>query len=231
MSYIRNNLKDVKNIIKKAALKSNRNPEEIALVAVTKTVGPNEINEAIKAGVKIIGENRVQEMLQKIDKVDKNVSWHMIGHLQTNKVKYALKHFDLIHSLDRYSLAKEINKRAQKEGKIQDTLLQLNITGEKTKYGLKPDEVEDFINGIGQFSFLRLKGLMTIMPYVANTEELRPYFREMKRIFDHLQKANLPKNVEMKYLSMGMTNDFEIAVEEGSNMVRIGTGIFGERNY
>ncbi|WP_242863236.1 YggS family pyridoxal phosphate-dependent enzyme [Caloranaerobacter ferrireducens] len=216
--------------IEEAALKTGRSLEDITLIAVTKTVDVDVMNEAIKLGINNIGESRVQEILRKYDLIKDSPIWHMIGHLQTNKVKYIIDKIDLIHSLDRLSLAQELHKRAEQHNIFVNALIQVNIAEEETKYGLYGDEVIPFVEEIIKYPKIKIKGLMTIAPYTENPEEVRYVFRQLKGLSEELKKRGYP-NVEMKYLSMGMTNDYKIAIEEGSNMVRIGTGIFGERNY
>ena len=226
MEIIKNNLEIINEKIKKAALKASRNPEEIKLVAVTKTATIEQIEEAISAGVEIIGENKVQEAKEKYQILTPDIEWHLVGHLQTNKVKYAIEIFDLIHSVDGIKLAKEIDRRSLQFGMITNVLVEVNISGEETKYGIKPEEVEPFLKEISEFSRIRVRGLMTIAPIVEDKEEVRPYFRKLRELSKEIKKKNI-KNVRMDYLSMGMTEDFEVAVEEGANIVRIGRGIFG----
>ncbi len=226
MEIIKNNLEIINEKIKKAALKANRNPQEIKLVAVTKTATIEQIKEAISAGVKIIGENKVQEAKEKYQILSADIEWHLVGHLQTNKVKYAVEIFDLIHSVDSIKLAKEIDRRSLQFGMITNVLVEVNVSGEETKYGIKPEEVEPFLKEISEFSRTRVRGLMTIAPIAEDKEEVRPYFRKLRELFKEIKSKNI-KNVKMDYLSMGMTEDFEVAVEEGANMVRIGRGIFG----
>ena len=228
METIKNNLEIINGKIKKAALKANRNPEEIKLVAVTKTATIEQIKEAISAGVKIIGENKVQEAKEKYQILSADIEWHLVGHLQTNKAKYAVEIFDCTHSVDSIKLAQEINKRSFQFGKIMDVLVEVNVSGEETKYGIKPEEVEPFIKKISEFPRIRVRGLMTIVPIVEDKEEVRPYFRKLRELSEKIKSKNI-ENVKMDYLSMGMTEDFEIAIEEGANMVRIGRGIFGFR--
>lgn len=223
MEIIKNNLEIINEKIKKAALKVNRNPEGIKLVAVTKTATMEQIKEAISAGVKIIGENKVQEAKEKYQILTADIEWHLVGHLQTNKVKYAIEIFDLIHSVDSIKLAKEIDRRSLQFGMITNALVEVNVSGEETKYGIKPEEVESFLKEISEFSRIRVKGLMTIAPIAEDKEEVRPYFRKLRKLFEKIKI----KNIKMDYLSMGMTEDFEVAIEEGANMVRIGRGIFG----
>ena len=226
MEIIKNNIRIIKEKIKKAALKTNRNPEKIKLVAVTKTVTIEQIKEAINAGIKIIGENKVHEAKEKYRILTAETEWHLVGHLQTNKVKYAVEIFDLIHSVDSVKLAKEINKRSLQFGKISNVLIEVNVSGEDTKYGIKPEEAELFIKIISEFPRISVRGLMTIAPMVKDKEETRPYFGKLRELSEEIKSKNI-RNVKMDYLSMGMTEDFEIAIEEGANMVRIGRGIFG----
>jgi len=226
METIKNNLEIINKKIKKAALKVNRNPEEIKLVAVTKTATTEQIEEAINAGVKIIGENRVQDAKKKYQIFTADVEWHLIGHLQTNKAKYAVEIFNCIHSVDSIKLTQEIDKRSLQFGKIMDVLVEVNVSGEETKYGIKSEEVETFLKEISEFPRIRIRGLMTIAPIVEDKEEVRPYFRKLRELSEKIKSKNI-ENIKMDYLSMGMTEDFEIAIEEGANMVRIGRGIFG----
>lgn len=230
MSFVKENIASIKSRIKNAAEKSGRNFEDISLVAVTKTISPEIIQEAVNAGITFLGENKVQEARDKIDKIKGDVEWHLIGHLQRNKVKMALELFSLIQSVDSFALAEEIQKRAQQMQKSIDILVQVNIGLEKTKYGINPANTENFIESIASFENLNIKGLMAIAPFKENPEDVRPYFRQMQSIFESIKQKS-PKNVEMQYLSMGMSNDFEVAIEEGSNMIRVGTAIFGARNY
>jgi pyridoxal phosphate enzyme (YggS family) len=226
MGTVKDNLETINKKIKEAALKVNRDPQEIKLVAVTKTATLEQIKEAINEGVKIIGENKVQEATEKYQVLTTEVKWHLIGHLQTNKVKYAVEIFDLIHSVDSIKLAKEIDKRSVQFKKTIDILIEVNISGEETKYGYNPEKVEAFLKEISEFSGIRVRGLMTIAPISKNKEEVRPYFRRLRELSERIRDKNI-KNIKMDYLSMGMTDDFEIAIEEGANMVRIGRGIFG----
>ncbi len=233
MSIIFNNLQNIKRNIADACEKVDRNPNEIKIVAVSKTVDIEKIKEVINYDIDTFGENKVQELTRKYDEINStnnSIKWHMIGHLQTNKVKYIIDKVELIHSLDRIKLAEEINKRALKVNRVIDVLVQVNIGQENSKYGLHPNDVDDFINKIENYKNIRVKGLMAMAPYSSDPEEVRPFFSKMKNIFDKIKEKNI-YNVEMKYLSMGMTNDYKIAIEEGANIVRIGTGIFGSRNY
>ncbi len=212
-----------------AALRSNRRFEEIQLVAVSKTVEPERMIHAIEAGVKILGENRVQEAKRKwllVESYAKSryCEFHLVGHLQTNKAKDAVKLFDLIHSVDSEHLAKELNRRAGESGKIQRILIEVNTSGETTKYGVQPDDLSALINAIRSCRNLRLEGLMTIGPLSGGSEATRVSFRLLRTLRDHFNDEDL----QLK-LSMGMTQDFEIAIEEGADFIRVGTAIFGER--
>ena len=227
---IRENLKAVKEIINNSSLKAGRNPQDIRLVAVTKTVGLPEIIEAVNAGVLILGENRVQEAKEKISNFklqisNSKVEWHLIGSLQKNKTRAAVQLFDLIHSVDSISLAEEINKEAQNTGKKQRVLIQVKLSGEAAKHGVLEKDLTALHAEVTKMKNIKLEGLMTIPPYFENPEMSRPYFMRLREIRDKLSSTayNLPE------LSIGMSNDFEVAIEEGATMVRIGTAIFGER--
>lgn len=226
---IKDNLLYINDRINEAKTKSGRK-DNVELIAVTKTVDVDIIKEAIAAGVTDIGENKVQELEKKIPLLGNSVNYHMIGYLQSNKVKYIINEVKLIHSLDRLSLAKEIDKRAKEHNMVVNTLLQINIAEEETKFGLKSSEVIPFIEEIQKFTNLRIKGLMTIAPFTDDKKLLRNVFKTMVNFKKDITNRKY-ENVSMDYLSMGMTNDYEIAVEEGANLIRIGTGIFGSRNY
>lgn len=230
MLYIKENLDDIQGKILSACEKSGRNPEDIKLIAVTKTVDTEIINESIIKGVSAIGENKVQEITKKFDYIDTSVEWHLIGHLQSNKVKYIIDKVDLIHSVDSVKLATEINKRAKSIDKKMEILVQVNVAKEDSKFGIELKDVKEFVESLSNLENVEVKGLMTIAPFDIEPENVRMYFRELKSLFDKLSKESIP-NVDMKYLSMGMTNDFEIAIEEGANILRIGTGIYGKRDY
>ena len=223
---IKENLEKIAEKIRLRLELAGRNSGDITMVAVTKTVEEDGIREAIACGVRIIGESRVQEAKEKYGKLGNEVIWHLVGHLQTNKAKDAVKIFDLIHSVDSIKLAKEIDRQARKAGKVQKVLIEVNLSGEETKYGLSPEEVIPFLKDISELPNMKVEGLMTMAPFYENPEDCRPYFRRLKELVEKV-KARKIKNVEMKYLSMGMTNDYEVAIEEGSNMVRIGRAIFG----
>lgn len=214
-----------------AARRSGRNPEDITVIAVSKTVDSDRAREAVESGLDNLGENRVQELVKKYEQLtDLKVKWHMIGHLQKNKVKYIIDKAELIHSVENLELAKEINKRAEQLSLNARILIELNIGEEASKFGINEENVFDFVRSMEQFEHIEVLGLMTVAPYSENPEDIRWVFIKMKEIFDKISAMNL-KNSHMKYLSMGMTNDFEIAIEEGSNIVRIGTAIFGARKY
>lgn len=219
----------IRDRIKDAALACGRDPTTVKLVAVSKTVPVDILRQATEAGVRIFGESYVQEALSKMNEIDDPaVSWHFIGHLQSNKAKYVVHGFDLIHSVDSLKLASEINRQAEKLGKIQAILVQVNIAGEPTKSGIDAKNTLSLIEGISQLPHLRIKGLMTLPPFFDQPEKVRPYFRTLSRLKDEIQAAGM-NNVEMAELSMGMSGDFEAAIAEGATMVRIGTALFGER--
>lgn len=209
--------------------RSGRIGEKVHLIAVTKTVEVDRINQALELGLKNIGENRVQELVKKYDIIGNRANYHMIGHLQTNKVRNIIDKVCLIHSLDRLSLAKELNKRAKKQDLIMDVLIQVNVAEEESKYGLKVDEVIPFLEKILKYDNIKVKGLMTIAPFVKDPGEIRWVFRDLRKLSEVISSKGY-EGVKMEFLSMGMTNDYEIAIEEGSNMIRIGTGLFGKRN-
>ena len=205
-------------------------PENVELVAAAKTRSPGEIEEVIRAGVKIIGENYIQEAEKAFEAIGKRVKWHFIGHLQKNKAKKAVKIFDIIETVDSYPLAYEINERCKQIEKIMPILIEINSGREKQKFGVFPEDALDLIQEISPLPQIKIMGLMTMGPRFGNPEDSRPYFIETRKIFDKIKALNLPR-VEMEYLSMGMTNSYKIAIEEKANMVRIGTLIFGKRNY
>ncbi len=228
-SIIESRLKLVKDRIKAVALSSGRDPKTVRLVVVSKTVPADRILAAIKAGVADLGENYVQEAREKIEVLgEEKVSWHFIGHLQSNKAKYAVRLFDMIHSVDSLKLAKELNKRAGAIGKVQKILVQVNISGEATKSGIETEQAVDLVRQIAPLENLDVSGLMTMPPYFNAPDKVRPYFRALKGLQDIIRKEGIA-NVHMTELSMGMTGDFEAAIQEGATLVRIGTAIFGER--
>ena len=211
--------------IERAAQRVGRDPGEIRLVAVSKTVEPFRIKEAIQAGVSILGENYVQEAQKKIEEIVAPVSWHFIGHLQTNKAKYAVRLFDVIHSLDSIPLAEELNRRAEQANRRTKVLIEVNLSMEATKFGIDEERIWDLAKRILQLDYLSLEGLMTMPPYFDSPEMSRPYYIELRKVKERLVKEGIP----IANLSMGMSNDFEIAVEEGATFVRVGTAIFGPR--
>lgn len=213
--------------IKKAAKETGRSLDDITLVAVTKNVNISKIQEAIDSGIKIIGENKVQEAKEKYPLLNRNVEWHFIGHLQTNKVKDAVKIFELIHSIDRLELAAKLNEEAKKQNKIVKGLIQVNTAGEETKFGINKIKLFEFAKSITKFESLSIEGLMMMAPFDKDPNEVRQYFAETKLLFEKLKQERY-SNVQMKWLSMGMSNDFEVAIEEGANMLRIGTALFAE---
>ena len=226
---MREKLDQIKQRIRQAAEACGRDAESVRLVAVSKTVEPEIVREALAAGVTILGENYVQEARAKFNAlVQYPVSWHFIGHLQSNKAKYAVRLFDLIHSVDSLKLARELDKQAAKVDKIQDILVQVNISGEDSKSGISADDTIDLLSAISHMKNLSVKGLMTMPPYFYQPEKVRPFFGALRRLRDQIKKRGIP-NISMQELSMGMTGDFEVAIQEGATLVRIGTAIFGER--
>ncbi|MGI6308883.1 MAG: YggS family pyridoxal phosphate-dependent enzyme [Dethiobacteria bacterium] len=220
------NLKTVQERLQKAVSKRRVPLDKITLVAVTKTVPVPVIRQAQALGIADFGENRLQEALPKVAALPSGIHWHFIGHLQTNKVKSVLPVFKLIHSLDSIRLARKIQKEGEKTGRKANVLLQVNIGLEQSKFGFQPEEVEDALEELAGYSNLKVMGLMAIAPFLADPEEVRPYFRRLYGLF---KKIEIP-GIMMKYLSMGMSNDFEVAVEEGANMIRLGSILFGERS-
>ncbi len=230
MNGIKKNIEFINGEISKTLNSCNRD-DDVILIAVSKTVDVEQMDEALDSGIENFGENKVQEVERKYANISKKAVWHLIGSLQTNKVKYIIETVDLIHSLDRISLAKEIDKKAKENELIMNCLIQVNISLEDSKHGLLLEDVENFIKQVSSdYKNIKILGLMGMAPFEENPEMTRPYFKKLKTLFNELSTLSL-ENVEMKYLSMGMTNDYKIAIEEGSNMVRIGTGIFGQRNY
>lgn len=227
---IRTNLHEVEQNILTACEKSGRSRDEITLIAVSKTKPVSLLEEAYEARVRDFGENKVQEMCEKYEVMEKDINWHMIGHLQTNKVKYLIGKTTLIHSVDSYKLACEIEKQAAKHDCVMDILIEVNIAEEETKFGLAEEEVIELVKEISKLPHVRIQGLMTVAPYVVDPEENRPFFRKIKQLSVDIDNQNID-NVNMNILSMGMTGDYMVAIEEGATMVRVGTGIFGERNY
>ncbi len=227
---IKENLAQVRENIQKACSNAERDREEVTLIAVSKTKPVAMLREAYECGCRDFGENKVQELIDKYDQMPKDVRWHMIGHLQRNKVKYIVDKVVLIHSVDSLRLAEEISREAVKKQVEVSILLEINIAGEESKFGVKPEEAENLARDIARLPGIRIKGLMAIAPYVENPEENRQYFALLKQLSVDISAKNID-NVNMNVLSMGMSGDYMVAVEEGAVCVRVGTGIFGERQY
>ena len=227
---IKNKIETVQNKIKNACIKSGRDTDTAHLIAVSKTKPVFMLQQAYDAGIRDFGENKVQEILEKYDQLPDDIRWHMIGHLQRNKVKYIIDKVCLIHSVDSLRLAEEISKEAVKHNLTMPILIELNIAEEDSKFGLTFEECEDMIRQISILPNIQIKGLMTVAPFVENAEENRQYFKVMKQLSVDIMTKNID-NVHMGILSMGMTGDYEVAIEEGATHVRVGTGIFGERDY
>ena len=223
-------LQNVRAEIRKACEKSGRNPEEVTLIAVSKTKPISMIREAMDAGQTIFGENKVQELCTKYEELPKNLEWHLIGHLQRNKVKYIADRAALIHSVDSLKLAEEISKEALKKNVEVNILIEVNVAGEESKFGVSMEEAEPLIRKIALLDGIKICGLMTIAPYVEDEEKNRQYFADLKQLSVDIATKNID-NVNMNVLSMGMTGDYAVAIEEGATYVRVGTGIFGERHY
>ena len=224
------NVAIIKNNIENALKKSGRS-DSVTFLAATKMNSAERINVAIDAGVEVIGENRVQELLEKYDAINKDkVSIHFIGHLQTNKVKYIIDKVDMIQSLDSLSLAKEIDKQAKKHSKIMKVLVEINICAEESKSGVSPEELEDFLTEVSKFENIKVVGLMSIPPVMTDIETQRKIFQKIMKIYVDISTKNID-NISMEILSMGMSDDYTIAIEEGSNMIRVGSSLFGKRNY
>ena len=223
-------LKEVEAKIQAACDRAGRKREEVTLIAVSKTKPIEMLQEAYDLGVRVFGENKVQEITAKYDALPDDIHWHMIGHLQTNKVKYIIDKVDLIHSVDSFKLAETIEKEAAKHNLTANILIEVNVAGELNKFGFKPEEVEAFVRAISGFSGIRVRGLMTSAPYVENPEDNRCYFRQLKQLCVDINAKNID-NINMDVLSMGMTNDYMVAIEEGATHIRVGTAIFGARDY
>jgi len=228
MSDVRENILRIRERIAAAAVRSGRDPSEVRLMGVTKTDGDDRILQAIEAGIDIIGENYVQEAKRKIELMGKSVEWHFIGHLQSNKARYAVRLFDMIHSVNRVSLAEELNRRAAAAGVVCRVLVEVNLAGEESKSGAPPEEAPGLVRAVSQLANLSVRGLMTMAPWYEDPEKARPCFAGLRGLRDRIDAEKIP-NVTLRELSMGMTDDFEVAVEEGSTIVRIGRAIFGER--
>ena len=228
MNTIRDHLNEVRENIQKACEKAGRSPQEVTLIAVSKTKPLFMLEEAYEAGARDFGENKVQEILEKNPKMPEDARFHMIGHLQRNKVKQVLPHAVLIHSVDSYRLAEQISQEAGKLGITAKILLEVNVAKEESKFGMMPEDVEEMAGQIAALPHLQIEGLMTIAPFVDDPEKNRPVFRKLYQLSVDIKKKNID-NVNMGVLSMGMTGDYQVAVEEGSTMIRVGTGIFGAR--
>ncbi len=224
------NLQEVKERVKNACKRSGRDLNDVTLIAVSKTKPVSMIEEAMMCGIRVFGENKPQEMRDKYELLPKDLSWHMIGHLQRNKVKYVVGKAALIHSVESVRLAEAISEEALKKGIVMNVLVEVNVAQEESKYGVKPSDTEAFIREIAPLPGIHVEGLMTIAPFTENPENNRLYFRELKDLSIDIGHKNID-NVSMCQLSMGMTGDFEVAIEEGATFVRVGTGIFGERDY
>ncbi|NLY09890.1 MAG: YggS family pyridoxal phosphate-dependent enzyme [Tissierellia bacterium] len=224
---IRDRYNEVLEKIEEAKIKAGRK-DEVKLIAVTKTVSNEAVEEVINAGAVAIGENRPQELVKRMSEFGSAVEYHMIGRLQTNKVRHIIKDVELVHSLDRMSLAKEIEARAKAIDKVQPCLLQVNISGEETKTGFSLEEVLFFVEDIAEMPYIIIKGLMTMAPFSGNEKEIRSIFEKLYKLKRHLEEKHYT-HIDMKYLSMGMSQDYEYAILEGANMVRIGSNIFGKR--
>ena len=227
---IKENLAEVEQKICAACKRAGRDRSEVTLITVSKTNPVSSLKEAMDCGIRIFGENKVQEMLEKQEELPDDLEWHMIGHLQRNKVKYLMGRVALIHSVDSFRLAQEISKEAIKQNITQDILVEINVAEEESKFGITTNEAIDLVSEIANLPNIHIKGLMTIAPFVADPEENREVFRALKKLSVDIRRKNID-NVTMNVLSMGMTNDYEVAIEEGATMVRVGTGIFGKRSY
>lgn len=227
---LKDQLQEVEKRIQAACDRAGRKREEVTLIAVSKTKPVETLQEAYDLGVRIFGENKVQELTAKYEALPKDIHWHMIGHLQTNKVKYIIDKAELIHSVDSLKLAETIEKEAAKHDLIADILVEVNVAEEESKFGMKMEEVIPFVEKVSAFPHVRVRGLMTIAPFVEDSEENRSIFADLHKLYIDIKKKN-HDNDTVSVLSMGMTNDYEVAIEEGATMVRVGTGIFGARNY
>ena len=229
-SEIRENLAHVREEIRKACLRSGRDPKAVTLIAVSKTMPFSDIELALDAGQTVFGENRVQEMVQKAALAPETASWHMIGHLQTNKVRQAVGCAVLIHSVDSAALARKIDQVSREKQTVTPVLIEVNVADEASKFGIRPGELEAMIREISKLPHIRIRGLMTVAPYTPDPESNRPVFQKLRQLAVDITRKNID-NVDMSVLSMGMSGDYVVAVEEGATMVRVGTGIFGERTY
>ena len=227
---LKENLKTVEERIQSACKKAGRKREEITLIAVSKTKPPHMLQEAYDLGVRIFGENKVQEIREKYEVLPKDIDWHMIGHLQRNKVKYLMGKVVLIHSVDSLRLAEQIEHEAAKADIVMPVLIEVNVAEEESKFGTTSEAAMQLVEAVSKLPHIKIRGLMTIAPFTDNPEDNRIYFRKLKQLSVDIKSKNID-NVSMNVLSMGMTGDYEVAIEEGATMVRVGTGIFGKRNY
>ena len=222
---IAENIAEIRKNMEEARKKSPNPEQPVTLVAVTKTRTPEQLNEVLAAGQNILGENRVQELMDKYDAVNPGADWHIIGHLQSNKVKYIADKVVLVHSLESESLAKELNRRMLEIGHPMECLVQVNIADEESKFGLAKEEVVPFLEMVSNMPGIHVKGLMNIAPFFEDTEQVRPIFREMYQLFQELKEKQIP-GIDMEILSMGMSHDYQVAIEEGANMIRVGRSMF-----
>lgn len=227
---LQDNLIQVEHNIEEACRRAGRDRSEVTLIAVSKTKPVETLQEAYDLGVRVFGENKVQEMEDKYESLPRDIQWHLIGHLQRNKVKYIIDKAVLIHSVDSLRLAQTIEKEAEKHNLTAHILIEVNVAREESKFGIFPEDLENLVDEIAKLPHIRVDGLMTIAPFVPDPEENRPVFRELRKLSVDIS-AKKVDNVNMSVLSMGMTNDYQVAIEEGATMVRVGTGIFGARNY
>lgn len=230
MKMVKEQYMEVKERVHKSCLNASRKPEEVTLIAVSKTKPVEMLKEVYECGCRHFGENKVQELVEKYEELPKDIKWHMIGHLQRNKVKYIVDKTFLIHSVDSLRLAEEISKEAVKKSVNVDILIEVNVAMEESKFGTTLEEAVKLTEQIAQLPNIHVKGYMTIAPFVQNPEENREYFKKLKQLSVDIIRKNID-NVSVEFLSMGMTNDYEVAISEGANFVRVGTGIFGERDY
>ena len=230
MSMVVENLAEVEKHVQEACARAGRSRDEVTLIAVSKTKPVSMIEELLPGGTRDFGENKVQELCEKYEVLPRDIRWHLIGHLQRNKVKYIVDKAYLIHSVDSLRLAETISEEGVKKGVTVPVLIEVNVAGEESKFGVTPEETEALVREIAKLPAIRIRGLMTIAPYVENPEDNRVHFSRLKQLSVDIGKKNID-NVSMNVLSMGMTGDYQVAIEEGATMVRVGTGIFGERNY
>ena len=230
MSMVVENLAEVEKHVQEACARAGRSRDEVTLIAVSKTKPVSMIEELLPGGTRDFGENKVQELCEKYEVLPRDIRWHLIGHLQRNKVKYIVDKAYLVHSVDSLRLAETISEEGVKKGVTVPVLIEVNVAGEESKFGVTPEETEALVREIAKLPAIRIRGLMTIAPYVENPEDNRVHFSRLKQLSVDIGKKNID-NVSMNVLSMGMTGDYQVAIEEGATMVRVGTGIFGERNY